>query len=95
MAEGPKEATVRTYIAVWLGLLAFTALTVTMASLNLGRISILAVLAIAAAKSLLVLLFFMHLRYEKRVLIKILIPIALITLTIFISLTYTDVLARR
>jgi caa(3)-type oxidase subunit IV len=48
----------------------------------------------AAVKSSLVFLYFMHLRWEKRLLIKLLIPIALAVLAIFIGLTYTDVLAR-
>jgi hypothetical protein len=37
------------YIRVWLALLVLTAITVTTASLNFGRISIAVVLAIAAA----------------------------------------------
>jgi cytochrome c oxidase subunit 4 len=84
----------KNYIYVWVGLLALTALTVTMADLNLGRVSILLVIAIAAVKSTLVLLFFMHLLTEKRVLLKILVPIAICTLAIFIGLTYVDVLNR-
>ncbi len=84
----------RRYIFVWLGLLALTALTVTMADLDLGRISIVVVIAIAAVKSTLVLLFFMHLSTEKRLLLKLLVPIAICTLAIFIGLTYTDVLFR-
>jgi len=82
------------YIYVWVALLALTALTVTMADLNLGRVSILVVIAIAAVKSTLVLLFFMHLLTEKRLLLKLLVPIAVCTLAIFIGLTYVDVLNR-
>jgi cytochrome c oxidase subunit IV len=81
------------YLVVWLSLLALTALTVTMASLNLGRLSIVVVLAIAAAKSTLVLLFFMHLLRE-RLLFKLLVPIAVAALAIFIALTYVDILHR-
>jgi cytochrome c oxidase subunit 4 len=82
------------YLYVWIALLALTALTVTSASLDLGKISIVAVLAIAAGKSTLVLLFFMHLSTEKRILLKLLVPIAVCTLAIFIGLTYTDILYR-
>jgi cytochrome c oxidase subunit 4 len=82
------------YLYVWLALLALTALTVTTASLNFGRAGILVVLAIAAVKSTLVLLFFMHLSTEKRILLKLLVPIAICTLAIFIGLTYTDILYR-
>jgi cytochrome c oxidase subunit IV len=84
----------KNYIYVWAGLLVLTALTVTMADLNLGRLSILVVIAIAAVKSTLVLLFFMHLLTEKRILLKLLVPIAICTLAIFIGLTYVDVLNR-
>ena len=52
------------------------------------------VLAIAATKSILVLLGFMHLWWEDKLVIKLLIPIVLVTLTIFIGLTYTDILYR-
>jgi len=84
----------KTYIYTWAGLLLLTALTVTMADLNLGRLSILVVIAIAAVKSTLVLLFFMHLLTEKRLLLKLLVPVAICTLAIFIGLTYVDVLNR-
>ncbi len=82
------------YIYIWVALLVLTAITVTTASLNFGRIGILVVLAIAAVKSTLVLLYFMHLSSEKRLLLKLLVPIAICTLAIFIGLTYTDVLYR-
>ncbi len=82
------------FILVWLGLLVLTAITVTTASLNFGRIGILVVLAIAVIKSTLVVLFFMLMFWEKRLLVKLLLPIALTTLGIFIGLTYSDVLFR-
>ena len=82
------------YIWVWLALLVLTAITVTTASLNFGRVAIVVVLAIAAGKSTLVLLYFMHLSTEKRLLLKLLVPIAVITLAIFIGLTYMDILNR-
>jgi cytochrome c oxidase subunit IV len=82
------------YLYVWIALLVLTAITVTTASLNFGRAGILVVLAIAAVKSTLVLLFFMHLSTEKRLLLKILVPIAICTLAIFIGLTYMDILNR-
>jgi cytochrome c oxidase subunit 4 len=82
------------YALVWIALLVLTAVTVATARLDFGRIGIGVVLAIAATKSVLVLLYFMHLRWEKRLLLKILVPIAIATLAIFIGLTYTDVLNR-
>ncbi len=94
MEKAGKEAGARTYIVVWLALLVLTALTVTAASLNLGGLAIVVCLSIAAVKAVGVLLYFMHLRYERQVLIRLLIPIAIITLAIFIGLTYSDVMTR-
>jgi len=82
------------YVYVWIALLVLTAITVTTAGLNIGRVGIIIVLAIAAGKSTLVLLWFMHLRTEKRLLLKLLVPISIATLAIFIGLTYTDILTR-
>jgi cytochrome c oxidase subunit 4 len=82
------------YIYIWVALIVLTAITVTTASLNFGRAGILVVLAIAAVKSTLVLLYFMHLSTEKRLLLKLLVPIAICTLAIFIGLTFTDVMFR-
>jgi cytochrome c oxidase subunit 4 len=82
------------YFYVWGALLVLTAITVTTAGLNIGRAGIIVVLAIAAAKSTLVLLWFMHLRSESRLMLKLLVPIAVATLAIFIGLTYTDILTR-
>jgi len=82
------------YFYVWIALLVLTAITVTTAGLNVGRVGIIIVLVIAATKSTMVLLWFMHLRSEKRLLLKLLVPIAIATLAIFIGLTYTDILTR-
>lgn len=82
------------YVWVWGALLGLTAITVAAASLDLGRAAIVVVLAVAAAKSCLVLLFFMHLRDEKRLLLKLAVPIAVAALAVFIGLTYTDILHR-
>ena len=84
----------RTYILVWLGLFFLTGITVSLAGMNLGRLSILVPLLIAGLKSGLVLGYFMHLRYERGLLFKLMIPIALATLTIFIGLTFFDVAFR-
>lgn len=94
MSDATVKPTYKSYFLVYGALVCLTALTVTTASLDLGRVAILIVLAIAATKSVLVLLYFMHLRYEKRLLVKILMPIVVATLAIFIALTYTDILYR-
>mgnify|MGYP001363836693 CR=1 FL=1 len=90
-APGPSY---KTYITIWACLVALTAITVFTAGLNFGRLAIIIVLGIAATKSTLVLLYFMHLRWEDRTVIKILMPVVMVTLAIFIGLTYTDILYR-
>jgi cytochrome c oxidase subunit IV len=89
-----NEAGVRLYFLVWGILISFTAITVAVANLNLGKLAAVVCLAIAAVKSTLVLLYFMHLRYEKSTVIRILIPIVIVLLVIFIGLTYSDVISR-
>jgi cytochrome c oxidase subunit 4 len=65
-----------------------------MAGMNFGRMSIGIVLAVAAIKSGLVLGYFMHLKYETGLLFKLMIPIVLAVLTVFIGLTFTDIAFR-
>ena len=84
----------KTYVLVWVGLLILTGTTVSLAGMNLRGLSILVPLLIAAMKSGLVLGYFMHLKYETGLLFKLMIPIVLAALTIFIGLTFSDVAFR-
>ncbi|MBA4311457.1 MAG: cytochrome-c oxidase [Chlorobiaceae bacterium] len=77
------------YILIWLGLLAFTGITVTLAGIDLGRWVIITSLVIASIKSILVLNVFMHLKFEDKM-FKIFVLVAVATLVIFISLTFFD-----
>lgn len=83
----------KTYVAVWLALLALTATTITVAGMHLGRFSTLTALLIASIKASLVLWFFMHLKYETR-LFKFILLIPIATLTVIIGLTFFDVWYR-
>ncbi len=96
MISGTTEQHVVSYgklIRVWLGLLALTALTVWISRLDLGLNRVWGALAIASLKSGLIIAFFMHMKYEGR-LLRWLLFVALVTLAIFIGLTFTDVLYR-
>ena len=84
----------KTYVLVWVSLLILTGITVSLAGMNLRGLSILVPLLVAATKSALVLSYFMHLKYETGLLFKLMIPIVLATLTIFIGLTFSDVAFR-
>lgn len=63
-----KELSYRFLLMVLMALFALTALTVGASTLNLGALNVWIALVIAAAKASLVLLFFMHLKYEAMVL---------------------------
>ena len=83
-----------TYLIVWLALLALLAATITIARMHLlVKYSVLAPLIIASIKAGLVLAFFMHLKYEGKFL-KVMLLVAVATLTVFIALTFTDVWYR-
>ncbi|HIJ88296.1 MAG TPA: cytochrome-c oxidase [Desulfuromonadales bacterium] len=78
---------------IWLALLALTALTVAITRVDLGGYKVLGALTIACVKSGLVIAVFMHMKYEGR-LLRWLLFLALVTLAIFIGLTFFDVLYR-
>jgi len=78
---------------VWLVLLSLTGLTVWVAHHNLGIGHVWGSLAIACVKSGLVVAFFMHMKYEGR-LLRLLLFLALATLAIYIGFTFFDVLYR-
>jgi cytochrome c oxidase subunit 4 len=84
----------RTYIAVWAGLVVLTGITVSVAGMQLGRWAIVLPLLIAGTKSGLVLNYFMHLKSEKEVIFKLIIPGVLAVLVVFLSLTFSDVAFR-
>jgi cytochrome c oxidase subunit 4 len=77
------------FTLIWLGLVALTGITVALAGINLGRWVIITALTIASIKTLLVLNVFMHLKFEDRV-FRIFVSVAVLTLAIFIGLTFFD-----
>jgi len=81
------------FITVWFVLLTLTGITVSVARMQLGAFSTLTALAIATVKASLVLWFFMHLKYEKR-LFKLLLLVPIVTLAVIIGLTFTDIWYR-
>lgn len=77
------------YILVWLGLLTLTGVTVAVAGINFGTLTITTALVIASIKSYLVLTIFMHLRIEQRV-FKVFLIVALFFFIISIVLLFAD-----
>ena len=94
---------VKNYVAVFIALLILTGLTTTVAYTDLGHTRIgkthvidwdtVAALTIAVVKTLLVVLFFMHVKYSPG-LTRLVIVAAFFWLAILIALTLSDVLTR-
>lgn len=80
----------RLYVTVWLALVLLTGVTLGVAYLDLKKLAIYAALLIASAKASLVLLYFMHLRFEPR-LFSIMLAVGLGVFAVFIGLTFADV----
>lgn len=77
------------YIVVWLALVVFTGITVSVAGVQLKTLTVPVALGIASVKTALVMFFFMHIKYEPP-LFKAMLLICLITFVIFIVLTFFD-----
>ncbi len=84
----------KTYVTVWVGLVILTVTTVSVAGRELGRWAVLIALIIASVKSGLVLNYFMHLRSERLLIFKVIIPLTLAVFIVFIGLTFSDVAFR-
>lgn len=84
---------VRIYFTIFATLLVLTALTVFVSGIDLGRMNTVAALAIAVTKAVLVILYFMHLRYSTR-LTWLVVSAGFVWLGILILFTMTDVLTR-
>lgn len=86
-------APVRSYLLVWIGLIALLLLTLGSAYVPLGQLNVAINLTIAAAKALLVMIFFMHLRGSDRF-TKILAAAGFVWLTTLLGLGLADFLTR-
>jgi cytochrome c oxidase subunit 4 len=84
---------VRVYVGVFIALLLLTGLTTGVAFIDLGSLNTVAALAIAVTKMILVILFFMHVKYSHG-LTKIVILAGFFWLAILIALTLSDELTR-
>jgi len=78
-----------TYVAVWAVLMVLTATTVSVSYVDMKHVTVLTACIIAAIKGLLVVLYFMHIRFENRI-YAVMILVILGTYAIFIGLTFVD-----
>ena len=83
----------KTYLSVGGALLVLTVITVMVAQYQLGEWNLIVAMAIAATKATLVLLFFMHLKYDNKMYAFIFL-IAVVFLAIFITFTMLDTKTR-
>jgi cytochrome c oxidase subunit IV len=83
----------KVYFTIFAALLALTYLTVAVSKIDLGRFNSVAALTIAVTKALLVVLFFMHVRYSTR-LTKLVVVGGFLWLALLIGLTLSDILTR-
>ena len=85
---------VKLYIAIFLTLMVFTFVTVWVSTINFGFMNDVVAMTIAVIKMLLVALFFMHLKYQAR-LVWLIAGAGLIWLVIMFSITLSDFMTRE
>ena len=84
---------VRTYLTIFVVLLAMTATTTAISSVDLGPWNTVAALGIAVFKATLVVLFFMHAKYSPR-LTHMVILAGLFWLALLLLITFSDFASR-
>lgn len=84
---------VKTYVLVFLALIALTLLTVGVAFINLGLMNTVVGVSIAIVKTMLVVWFFMHLKYSARIL-WLTAAAGAVWLLVMMSLTLSDYRTR-
>ena len=81
-------------VAIWLTLLVFTGLTVGAAFVDMGPFNTIVALCIATFKAILVVLFFMHVKYTHEKLTGLVIVSAIFFLFILLALSMADYATR-
>jgi cytochrome c oxidase subunit 4 len=81
------------YYRVFVALLALTLITVGVAFIDLGRLNAIIALTIAVGKALLVMLFFMHVRYSSR-LVWVYVAAGFFWLALLLTFAVSDYLTR-
>ncbi|WP_437668713.1 cytochrome C oxidase subunit IV family protein [Sorangium sp. So ce131] len=89
-----KHLSSRTYVIVWLVLMALTLASYLLSLAHLGEADVVAALLIATAKTALVLLFFMHL-IEQRFSNALPMIVSMLLVGLLLTLMLTDVLTRE
>ncbi len=82
-----------TFILVWIGLLVLTAMTVAASVYYPGKIGVGVAMIVTPIKAALILMYFMHLKYEKKIFV-IMFLSAMAIFGVFLGLTFIDYLYR-
>jgi cytochrome c oxidase subunit 4 len=82
------------YYTIWIALLGLTVITAAVAFVDLGPFNVVLALVIATVKALLVVLFFMHVKYTSEKLTKIVIVSAIFWLFLLLALSMADYATR-
>jgi cytochrome c oxidase subunit 4 len=83
----------RTFLLVLLVLLVFTFISIAVTNYNLGPVTVLVALLLATFKTILVLTYFMHLKYDVKM-FGILVAAVLAVIAVVIFITFLDYLFR-
>jgi len=82
------------YYTIWIALLCLTVVTAAVSFVDLGRFNTVIALVIATIKALLVVLFFMHVKYTSEKLTKVVIVSAIFWLFLLLALSMADYTTR-
>jgi cytochrome c oxidase subunit IV len=82
------------YIAIWAALMCLTVITASVAFVDLGPLNTVVALVIATLKALLVVLFFMHVKYTSEKLTATVIIAAIFWLALLLFLSLADYSTR-
>ena len=82
------------YYGIWIALLCLTVVTAAVSFVDLGPFHSIVALVIATFKALLVVLFFMHVKYTSEKLTKIVIVSAIFWLFLLLALSMADYTTR-
>jgi cytochrome c oxidase subunit 4 len=92
--EEIRKTRYKAYVLVWITLVILTGITLSAAGMELGGWTVLIALAIAGTKSGLVLNYFMHLKSERLLIFRVIIPLVMVLFLVFILLTFSDLAFR-
>ena len=84
---------IKTYVIIFVALMVLLGLTVGVAFLDLGRFNLAAAMAIAVLKAVLIIMFFMHVKYASR-LTWVFAVAGFFWLAIMLIFTMTDYVSR-